>query len=199
MVATLNLLKKSFRSDKIRVLLKALKIENILVNDVEEQPSVIYSNDNEELNDTNEILKKLAVNSEFDCEEEKMKSWIELNNTVFEIVSAVLSFPYMGLIPAEDVPALAEKKARSDILRHIRTLENQLKETKYLTGDHITIADILISTTLRPLFQYVLSEVERKNIPLVNTYMKDVTSQSYYVEALGETVFFVGDNKKKSK
>ena len=65
----------------------------------------------------------------------------------------------------------AEKKARSDVMLSLRKLEVGLKETPYITGDNVTIADIIIACCLRPLFMLVFGEVERKNNPCLCTWI----------------------------
>ena len=85
---------------------------------------------------------------------------------MFEILTCVLTYSIRGLIPKEDIPIMvfsfffvyllqAEKKARADVMKNMRTIELQLKETKYLLGDQLSYIDIMVATTLRPLFQYV--------------------------------------------
>lgn len=48
---------------------------------------------------------------------------------------------------------------------NLRKLEVRLKESVYLVGDEISIADIIVAACLRPLFIHVFGEVERKNSP----------------------------------
>ena len=45
----------------------------------------------------------------------------------------------------------------------LRKIEVRLKESPFLAGEELSIADIAVGTCLRPLFVNVLGEVERKN------------------------------------
>ena len=48
---------------------------------------------------------------------------------------------------------------------NLRKLEVRLKESPYLAGEELSIADIIVAACLRPLFMFVFGEVERKNSP----------------------------------
>ena len=45
----------------------------------------------------------------------------------------------------------------------LRKIEVRLKESPFLAGNDLSIADIAVVTCLRPLFVHVFGEVERKN------------------------------------
>ena len=48
---------------------------------------------------------------------------------------------------------------------NLRKLEVRLKESPYLAGEELSIADIIVAACLRPLVMFVFGEVERKNSP----------------------------------
>lgn len=74
----------------------------------------------------------------------------------------------------------AEKKARADALVNLRSLEVRLKESPYLAGDELSVADIIIASCIRPLFMYVFGEVERKNSPSMCEWMNKLYTSVFF-------------------
>lgn len=62
---------------------------------------------------------------------------------------------------------------------NLRSLEVRLKESPYLAGDELSIADIIIAACIRPLFMYVFGEVERKNSPSMCEWMNKLYTSVY--------------------
>ena len=58
----------------------------------------------------------------------------------------------------------------------LRKLEIRLKESPYLAGETMTIADVVIAACLRALFMLVFGEVERKNSPSMSAWIASLYS-----------------------
>ena len=66
----------------------------------------------------------------------------------------------------------------------LRKLELRLKETPYLTGETMTIADLVIASCLRSLFMLVFGEVERKNSPSMSAWVTNLYSSVGEIDGL---------------
>lgn len=62
------------------------------------------------------------------------------------------------------------------MMLNLRKLEVRLKESAYLAGNEVTIADIIVASCLRPLFMFVFGEVERKNSPSMCEWIQKMYS-----------------------
>ncbi|KAK8799196.1 hypothetical protein WA171_005943, partial [Blastocystis sp. BT1] len=166
---------------------------------VDEEPEFIYVNGDVKLSDSYSVLKTITSDSPLygqrsDSEKIRVDEWIEFCKSL-EVPVSVLVWLATGNLSRDAVPVLAEKKARSDIMLSLRKLEVALKETPYLTGDNVTIADIIIGCCLRPLFMLVFGEVERKNNPCLCAWISKLYASPMFLETVGETTLLVGSKK----
>ena len=50
------------------------------------------------------------------------------------------------------------KKASQDLNEKLKVLEHVLTSSKYLVGDHLTVADLAIASLVNGLYQFYLEE-----------------------------------------
>ena len=82
-----------------------------------------------------------------------------------------------------------EVKESSDIiLAAFKVLDNHLKLNSFLVGNRLTIADISISVTLRPAFQYIWDEKFRKNIPNITRWYEYLINQEPFKKVFGRPI-----------
>ncbi|XP_005185166.2 glutathione S-transferase 1 [Musca domestica] len=62
-------------------------------------------------------------------------------------------------------------------------LESFLKDNKYMAGDHLTIADFSIVSTVSSLL--IFSEIDEVKFPKLSAWLKSIESLPYYEEANG--------------
>mmetsp|Transcript_5110 Transcript_5110/g.15096 ORF Transcript_5110/g.15096 Transcript_5110/m.15096 type:complete len:281 (+) Transcript_5110:1-843(+) len=90
--------------------------------------------------------------------------------------------PVMGLM--EDVPA-ATKDAQADVKKALTTMEAQLKATKFLIGDFVTLADIALVCALREGFARVFDPDFRKPFPKVCSWFEACRAMPQFSSVLG--------------
>ncbi|CBK22517.2 uncharacterized protein [Blastocystis hominis] len=200
----LTLLKNSNRTERILVTLKALGSTDLQITEVDAEPEFIYQRGDVKLNDSNEVLKALCAESPLygtlPAEmKEQADEWLKFCYEQLETPATVLTWLQNGTLTRDQVPPLAEKKARSDIMMLLRKIEVRLKESPFLAGNDLSIADIAVGTCLRPLFVHVLGEVERKNNQSMCVWIEKLYKSAAFMEVFGETTLLVSAKKGKKK
>ena len=200
----LTLLDRSNRTERILVTLKALNDTDYQITKVDSEPEFIYQKGDVKLNDSYEVLKVLCADSplygSMGAEKKEIADeWIAFCKEQLEIPATVLTWLENGNLTRSDVPTLAEKKARSDIMAAMRKLELRLKDSPCLVTEDITLADIIIGTCLRPLFMQVFGEVERKNNQNMCVWIDKLYNSPAFLETFGPTTLLVSAKKGKKK
>jgi len=70
----------------------------------------------------------------------------------------------------------------------LRILDDRLKQSKYLAGENLSIADIAIVSFLGFLFRFVLDEKARKPFPNLTKYFEIVANEENFQKVLGRPV-----------
>ena len=101
----------------------------------------------------------------------------------------------------------AADKANKDIKDYMKILNEQLKEKKYILGDALTLADIVMFNGLRFWFTLVFVDGIRKNVmPNVTEWFTRLMNSEEAVKVYGRTILckttlkpFVEEKKKEEK
>jgi len=108
--------------------------------------------------------------------------WIDFASSEIELAAYAWIFPIQGVIPNN---AVATKKAQDDIKRVLSILDNHLLTRTYLVGNQVTLADIVVATSLLQLYQLVLDPTNRKDFINTNRWFVTVVNQPEFVAVLG--------------
>lgn len=92
-------------------------------------------------------------------DEGQIDTWVEFSTHEIEIPLMTWTYPVMGLM--EDTPAATEA-AKGDVKKALAVLEDRLKSSKYLIGDSVSLADIVLVCSLWEGFTRVFDPSFRK-------------------------------------
>ncbi|KAK3904352.1 glutathione S-transferase [Staphylotrichum tortipilum] len=70
--------------------------------------------------------------------------------------------------------------------RALKRLEGELKGKKFLVGEELTLADIMVASVLQLAGKFFMDEAMRKEVPGVVAYLKEVMEVKEIKEAFGE-------------
>jgi len=77
-------------------------------------------------------------------------------------------------------------KAKEDLKKVVEILENHLKGKTFLVGNHLTIADIAVATSLFLPFRYLWEESARKGFPNVTRYFENIATNQHFQNVYGK-------------
>lgn len=78
--------------------------------------------------------------------------WIEFATSELELPCAAWILPILGVIPNN---AAATSKAKGDIRAALKILNTYFMTRTFLVGERVSLADIVVSCTLLPLYKMV--------------------------------------------
>lgn len=58
----------------------------------------------------------------------------------------------------------------AELIKTLKVVDNHLKSSKFLAGEHLSIADITLVCDLANAFKFVFTESERKALPNLTEY-----------------------------
>ncbi|ODV84121.1 hypothetical protein CANARDRAFT_29295 [[Candida] arabinofermentans NRRL YB-2248] len=102
--------------------------------------------------------------------------WLSFGTSEFLLTASNAFRPILGRIPYNK-QVVIENLAIVDVLNEI--IETQLKKSKYLVGDSLTVADLFVASLyLRP-FTVLFGEKWRDEHPIIMGWWNDVVSTEY--------------------
>jgi len=113
----------------------------------------------------------------------QVDQWLDWVSGELELASSVWLYPIWGIIP--NVPE-ATANAQEDVKKNLAILNAYLLTRTYLVGERITLADIVVASSLSSLYKTVLDPNFRKPFPNVNRWFTTVVNQPNFVKVLGE-------------
>jgi len=113
----------------------------------------------------------------------KIDQWIDFAAHEIELPGSVWVFPILGYIPNN---AVATQKAKGDIRKTLEVLNKHLANHTFLAGNRLSLADIVASTALLPLFERVLDIGFRKSFVNANRWFMTCVNQPEFLAVLGE-------------
>jgi len=109
--------------------------------------------------------------------------WVDFAASEVELASYAWLFPIQGVIPNNP---LATKKAQEDVKKVLQILDNHLLTRTFLVGNSVTLADIVLATTLLQLFQLVLDPTFRNDVVNTTRWFTTIVNQPEAKAVLGE-------------
>jgi len=109
--------------------------------------------------------------------------WLDFSSSEVELASVAWLFPIQGIIPNNP---LATKKAQDDIKKILTIFDSHLLTRTFFVGNSITLADIVLGTSLVQLYQLVLDPAFRGQFVNVNRWFVTLVNQPEFKAVLGE-------------
>ncbi|CAI5700981.1 unnamed protein product [Peronospora effusa] len=113
----------------------------------------------------------------------QVDSWIDFSAQELEVPLEVWVHPI--LVASKSNPA-ALAKAKVDVKNALQTLENHLHLRTYLVGEQITLADIVVASTLIYPFKFVLDKEFRKPYSAVTRWFSTLVNQPEFQAVVGD-------------
>lgn len=128
-------------------------------------------------------------------DEGSIDSWLEFCTHELEVPLMTWVYPVLGIM--EDVPQVTST-AQSDVKSALTALETQLKSSKFLVGDFLSLADIALVCALREGFQRVFDPAFRKPYPKVCAWFECCCGMPQFKAVIGEVKLCSQPEKAKA-
>lgn len=109
-----------------------------------------------------------------DFEKAEVLQWLSFADSEVGLASSAWVFPILGIMPYNKV---SNERAKHDINAALTTLQARLVNSTFLVGERITLADIVVFTSLLHLFQHVADPAYRKPFFAVNRWFNTILNQ----------------------
>jgi len=119
-----------------------------------------------------------------DFESALVDTWIEFASNEIDLPASVWIFPILGYIQNNPV---ATQRAKGDIRKVLEILEKHLVDKTYLVGERISLADVVVATSLHRLYEKVLDPAFRKLFVNANRWFTTIVNQPEYLSVAGPT------------
>lgn len=108
--------------------------------------------------------------------------WIDFSTTELSGPLSSWSYPYFGYTPYDKKKEVA---AQQSMAKALGVLESYLQTRTYLVGDAVTLADIIVFSTLWPGFTKMFDPEFRKPFPNVQRYWLTLAAQPHFSKVVG--------------
>eukprot|EP01034_Spumella_vulgaris_P026549 gene26549-33147_t len=119
-------------------------------------------------------------------ESAQVDSLIDFNSHEIELPATLWFYPVLGSLPFNSA---ATEKAKADLAKALKVLDNHLADKTYLVGHKITLADITIASTLVYPFKFVADARYRSAFPNVIRWFTTLVNQPAFEAVVGTVVF----------
>jgi len=110
--------------------------------------------------------------------------WIDFSANTIDLAAWSWVLPIEGTIPNN---ALATKKAGEQVKKVFQILDSHLSTRTYLVGNRVSIADIVVATSLVRLFELVLDPAFRSGFVNATRWFTTIVNQPNFVAVKGTT------------
>jgi len=110
--------------------------------------------------------------------------WVDFAVSSIDLAALSWVLPIEGLISNN---ALATKKAGEQVKKVFQILDSHLSTRTYLVGNRVSIADIVVATSLVRLFELVLDPAFRAGFENATRWFTTIVNQPYYLAVKGTT------------
>ena len=120
-----------------------------------------------------------------DIEKARVLQWMFFADN--ELIPAVFNFifPLLGLLPK------TKSTSKSELTVLLKVLNDYLEPRVYLVGENVTLADLTIASSLIPLFEHGLTEVDRRPFNHVVRWFETVVRKKASEAVIGKFEFCV--------
>jgi len=130
----------------------------------------------------NSPKKSLFGTNEYEAAQ--VQQWIEFSVTEIDLPASVWIFPILGYIPNN---ALATQRAKGDIRKVLEILNTHLADRTFLVGERVSLADVVVATSLHRLYVRVLDPAFRKVFVNTNRWFNTIVNQPEFNAVAGPT------------
>lgn len=109
-----------------------------------------------------------------DFEKAEVLQWLGFADNEIGPAAAAWVYPVLGIM---QLNKNSTERAKLDIAASLQTLQARLANNTFLVGERITLADIVVFTSLSNLFQHVADPVYRKPFFAVNRWFNTILNQ----------------------
>jgi len=103
-----------------------------------------------------------------------VEQWIDFAVNEIDLAAAVWVYPILGVIPNN---SNAVQKAKGDVRKALENLNKHLLSRTFLVGQRVSLADIVVATSLYRLYELVLDSAFRKQFQNTNRWYLTVVNQ----------------------
>lgn len=109
-----------------------------------------------------------------DFEKAEVMQWLSFADTEIGPAASAWVFPVLGIMQFNKN---SNERAKQDITAVLKTLQARLVNSTFLVGERITLADIVVFTSLLHLFQHVADAAYRKPFFAVTRWFNTILNQ----------------------
>jgi len=139
--------------------------------------------------EANAAARYLAIHTKVlganDFESAQVDNWCEFAASEIDLPASVWIFPILGYIQNNPV---ATQRAKGDIRKILEILDKHLADRTFLVGERLTLADVVVATSLHRLYEKVLDPAFRKQFVNANRWFTTVVNQPEYLSVAGPVV-----------
>lgn len=118
-------------------------------------------------------------------QEAAVDQWLDWTYQEFVPVYNEFLAPYFG---KAEYDKLFHDQTVEDVKKLNKILNDQLKKTKFLVGDHLSIADLLIAGYMTTGFAFLWDEKYRKQHPNLAKWFETITAEENWKKAFGRPI-----------
>jgi elongation factor 1-gamma len=118
-------------------------------------------------------------------ESAQVDAWIDFSSHNLELPASLWFYPVLGTVNAG---AAVITKAKADVATALTVLNNHLADKTYLVGHKITLADIVVASTLVYPFKFVADPSYRAQFPHVIRWFTTLVNQPQFEAVVGTVV-----------
>lgn len=130
------------------------------------------------------VAKHTKVLGSNDFESAQVDNWVEFAASEIDLPASVWIFPILGYIQNNPV---ATQRAKGDIRKVLEILDKHLADRTYLVGERVSLADVVVATSLHRLYEKVLEPAFRKQFVNANRWFTTIVNQPEYLSVAGPT------------
>jgi len=112
-----------------------------------------------------------------------VNQWIDFATSEIDLPAGVWLYPILGYI---EYNAEATNLAKGDIRKVLQILNEHLTTRTFLVGERLSLADIVVATSLVYLFKHVLDVGFRKPFSHVLRWFNTLVNQQNFLDVIGE-------------
>lgn len=109
-----------------------------------------------------------------DFEKAEVMQWLGFADNEIGPATAAWVYPAIGIMQFNKN---SNERAKQDITAVLKTLQTRLINSNFLVGERVTLADIVVFSTLLQLFQHVADPAYRKPYFAVNRWFNTILNQ----------------------
>lgn len=129
-------------------------------------------------------------------EQAQVVQWMSFADGEIVPVSCTIVFPILGIMQYNKAGV---DQAKDSLKKILTALNNYLLSRTYLVGEKITLADIVVATSLLHLYEHVLDEKNRKPYCNLNRWFTTCINQVQFKTVLGDFKLCLKENEVDPK